>query len=241
MSALAETATIRTPERWSAWARWLAGRSDRASRRNRLAMHYLRPQVNRGRVVTHHWNTAAPGPFTFHLHVAFAERLVERLLSSERHFVTAPVGTPLPRTERADPGEGHESRPSPTRAERSIQRDEPRKNHHSDTLQLRLNTEPVRQMFTRLLQRIERNEAGGRARNVRIVLAERGRAAESDSAPFHERRRGGRDSSRTSHFETPVQTMPAMQPAISVDQITENVMRQLDRRVDSWRERTGRR
>jgi hypothetical protein len=31
-----------------------------------------------------------------------------------------------------------------------------------------------------------------------------------------------------------------MQQPVNVEQITDNVLRQLDRRVDAWRERTGR-
>jgi hypothetical protein len=109
------------------------------------------------------------------------------------------------------------------------------------TLEFRQKRDLARQLARLILNRNERREERSLAREVVFVHASRPAGAQPqrvDAGALHAGRMWPPSRSAFAGRAEP-HAAPAL--AVNIDQIAETVMRQLDRRIESWRERMGRR
>jgi hypothetical protein len=211
MNALAAIAKIRTPERWAAWAKQFGTRATRVRRYSPASMRWV-GLGDRGLRI---WErTTQPLSLQTDVHLTVFNPVISRERAVHSHSLR---GSNLALQTQFL-----------ARFERRAEY------HHSVDRRLSL----TQQMLSRIVDRSERREERSLSREVVIVHA----------APAGSRT--GRDDTRTSVSRpAPDQwsstswpsTRSASAPTVNVDQIAETVMRQLDRRIESWRERTGRR
>lgn len=223
------TGTIRRPERWLAWARRLAERGSRVAGRNRVAMLYLRPARRAGAAVRTH-DVFSLMPFTVDLHVAFANRIADRFATMEHHHT---------RAERTDSVRERTVR-SVSRLD-AIYQPERQNFERQDKVQPRDQVDSFRQTIARLIERTQRREERVLSRDVRLVHVSPLRPSQVETGEAPDRGRGAPREAAAPQSTAPFEWRTPPASPVNVDQITENVMRQLDRRIDAWRERTGRR
>jgi hypothetical protein len=213
--------------RWRAWARVIAGarfsgRHGVTRRRGPLQMALLRCRriafwIAQRNILSQHFADGAPvlGRHQLRLALHWSSPLA-RILRTTRT-----VNTPLAFVGRMVTGE----RP----AERA-----PADSSHIRTLQGEQTQ--TKTLLREIVDRTRRIEERVR---VEKLLAARGVPSAAASAEVRElRRRSGPDWWKSEPAAQ--QQRPAATSAVNVDQIAETVMRQLDHRVNAWRERMGR-
>ena len=225
MNGSAVSTIIRTPERWRRWARTLASRAGRMQQGRRVPMALRRRVPIRSGSLLQQWismplQLRADVNFTF-MSIVPNTRMSGRSRNREASLRVAASGVE----------NGQNSFPIPS----------PLMNGWLPVFTVVPSQTITASGMDRILKRKERHEE--RITRREMVIAAPARAS-TDPAAGH--------SSPTSQAFAPFrrfderppqshQAPPNSFPAVNLDQITDSVMRQLDRRIDAWRDRTGRR
>jgi len=208
---------IGNSERWREWAAALSRRGTVARRREPLAFRWLRPASGIGRrfqpanVVSQH--------FAVHLAIPCSVRM---------EFTPA----------QALPGEARPQSTSPFQAgsataDRRVTLPHLERSEHSTAELTVVRTSAFIRLVTERTRRVEE-----RVPARELVVARQAPAEPRESGKEPGRTPSGwmSEPAAAAGWNRP---MPAP-PAASVDQIADNVMRLLDRRIGAWRERMGR-
>lgn len=208
------------PSKWSEWARSVANRSLSARRRSAIAMTI----AGRARIVSVH-HQHRPSVSLFRSDLQLAVNWPHPFTIVSRHAVNCPSPAGIPdRWPGMQPLHAQAVPSTMTTLEKRADA----QNYYFQTL-------------TALTQRVMARSRRIEERVARTELVTVSRGTESQSMPGEA---GSRHASRTwpqpSTHSTNWTAQPQRTPAVTVEAITDNVMRQLDNRMTAWRERMGR-
>lgn len=229
MSKSMPAAKIGNPQRWKSWARSLARRGLAGTRRVAGAMTFLRPRWNLNIAAHWHSNHVTLRPLLQFAFGPFSVAPIRQTISTSAESLHSVATSLSPERSRL-----HISRPSVIDPRRTLIRAQfmgwpgaivPGASHAGDKQTL---AGRVIGGVRRVEQRISARTfvvAGGKPSPIPAVTVDSRMERPGPS---------GTAWAWGSGHERPAP------PAVNVDQITENVLRRLDRRVSAWRERTGR-
>jgi hypothetical protein len=200
-------------ERWRRWAYALSGRGAVSRRRVPLALEWLRQFGIRQRL---HSGRGGSLLQQFHLHLSIPMSLQ--------------VGSLLARSDYGDTHATTNVHGSAAGAKDSLERY--LRFEESVSRNLEVRSSELLRMAVERTRRVENRAATRELVLVRTPGPRAGGTAEED------RRTPAHWSAETSGFAA--YSRPPAAPPVNVDQIADTVMRQLDRRIGSWRERMGR-
>jgi hypothetical protein len=222
MSGLIQQTKIGACERWRNWASVLAGRGASVRRRDPLELRLLRRQRNW--LITRHHHAHSTMNLRAEMQFAIASNITQQFYP--QNFVRRPESPAFRFVQAAPPFAARRQEAGAGERRAIVSAGGP-------------DTSPQTQSLMRLIvdrtQRIEE-----RVMRRELVVARAASAPVASDKVLPHNNRGQEWWQQASEPGAQRQASRAAVQGMNVEQITENVLRQLDRRVGAWRERMGR-